>query len=125
MGNQYRFEKWSQPHAPNAAMLRNTLVTEGYRVFQWCDRPGAIYGMHKHAENQSHWIVSGSLELTIQSVGTVLLEAGDRDYMPAETYHSARVIGEEPVLYLIGEKITMEKKPAKPKRRASKRKKPE
>ncbi len=66
--------------------------------------------VHTHSINigddQSHWIVSGQFELTIENFGTVLLEAGDRDFMPAETYHSARVIGEEPVIYLIGEKKT-------------------
>lgn len=122
MADQYRVEKWREPYTPNAAMLRHTLVIEGYRVYQWCDRPGMIYGMHKHGENQSHWIISGSLELTIQSVGSVVLEAGDRDFMPAETYHSARVIGDEPVLYLIGEKMVVEPVAAKPRRgRASKR----
>ena len=58
--------------------------------------------MHFHNEAQSHWIISGQLEITVQSVGTFLLKAGDRDFMPANTYHSARVIGEEPVMYLIG-----------------------
>ncbi len=125
MADQYRIKKWSEPHFPNAAMLRHLMVVEGYRVFQWCDRPGMMYGMHKHGEHQSHWIVSGSLEITIQSVGVVVLQAGDRDFMPAETYHSARVIGDEPVLYLIGEKIIVEEQPARPKRRASKKKETE
>ena len=30
---------------------------------------------------------------------------GDRDFMPAGTYHSARVAGDEPVMYLVGEKM--------------------
>ena len=100
----YRIERWSALHAPNSAMLRHILVTEGYRVFQWCDLPEAVYVNHKHAEDQSHWIISGALELTIERVGTVVLEAGDRDFMPALTYHSARVVGEEPVMYLVGVK---------------------
>ena len=101
---EYRVERWSEVHAPNAAMLRFTLEQEGYRVFQWCDQPESIYVQHKHAEDQSHWIVSGSLELTIEHYGKVVLEAGDRDFMAAETYHSARVIGDEPVVYLVGAK---------------------
>ena len=101
----YRIERWSALHAPNSAMLRHILVTEGYRVFQWCDLPEAVYVNHKHAEDQSHWIISGALELTIERVGTVVLEAGDRDFMPAGTYHSARVVSEEPVVYLVGEKL--------------------
>lgn len=101
----YRIEKWKEVHAPNAAMLRYILIREGYSVFQWSDLPDAVYANHKHDKDQSHWIISGALELTIEKVGTVVLEAGDRDFMPAGTYHSARVVSQEPVVYLIGEKI--------------------
>lgn len=101
----YRIERWRQDYAPNAAMLRHILVSEGYAVYQWCDRPAMLYANHKHGEDQSHWIISGALELTIENVGTFTLEAGDRDFMPARTYHSARVVSAEPVVYLIGEKV--------------------
>lgn len=103
--SNYRIERWTQFDEPNAAMLRLSLVREGYRVFQWADRAEMVYGTHKHDEDQSHWIISGALELTVEKVGTFTLEAGDRDFMPAGTYHSARVVSEEPVVYLIGEKI--------------------
>ena len=99
-----RIEKWKEVYALNAAMLRYTLVREGYRVFQWSDLPDAIFVIHKHAEDQSHWIISGSLEITVGGESYVL-EAGDRDFLPAETYHSARVVSEESVVYLVGEKI--------------------
>lgn len=102
---QYRIEKWGEFHSPNAAMLRLILVQEGYRVYQWCDQPERVYAKHKHGEDQTHWIISGKLELEVERVGTFILEAGDRDFMPANIYHSARVIGDEPVVYLIGEKI--------------------
>lgn len=105
MQNNYRIEKWKEFYAPNPAMLRHILVSEGYRVFQWCDRPNMMYAKHKHGEDQSHWIISGSLELTIENVGTFKLEAGDRDFMPAHIYHSAQVVSEEPVVYLVGEKV--------------------
>jgi quercetin dioxygenase-like cupin family protein len=101
----YRIEKWTQMTAPNPAMLRYILVSEGYQVFQWCDQPNAVYGDHKHDKDQSHWIISGALELTVERVGTFILEAGDRDFMPANTYHSARVVSEESVMYLVGEKL--------------------
>jgi len=101
----YRVERWSQLHAPNSAMLRYILVSEGFRVFQWSDMPEAVYVNHKHDTDQSHRIVSGAMELTIERVGTVVINAGDRDFMPAGTYHSARVVSEEPVVYLVGEKI--------------------
>lgn len=115
MADSYRIEKWSEPMAPNAAMLRMRMEQSGYRVFQWSDRPGAFYGMHKHPEAQSHWVISGSLEITLRT-GSYRLEAGDRDYMPAETYHTARVAGDEPVLYLVGELLPPKKKRGRPKK---------
>jgi mannose-6-phosphate isomerase-like protein (cupin superfamily) len=104
MPGSYRTEKWQEIFAPNPAMLRHQMTVEGYDVFQWSDQPGVEYGSHMHGEEQSHWIISGSLELSVQGIGTFVLEAGDRDFMPAGTYHSARVLGEEPVMYLIGAK---------------------
>jgi quercetin dioxygenase-like cupin family protein len=101
----HRIERWKEIYEPNPAMLRHILVREGYKVSQWCDRPNMMYANHKHGEDQTHWIISGALELTIENVGTFTLEAGDRDFMSANTYHSAQVIGEEPVVYLVGEKI--------------------
>jgi len=104
MPGGYRVEKWQQVFAPNPAMLRHSMTADGYQVFQWCDEPGTEYGNHMHSEDQSHWIISGSLELTVERSGVYLLEAGDRDFMPAGTYHSARVVSNEPVMYLVGAK---------------------
>lgn len=121
MPGGYRVEKWTAFHTPNSAMLRHQLVVEGYDVFQWSDQPGMVYGLHKHDRAQSHWVISGSLELSVQDFGDFVLEAGDRDFMPAGTYHSARVVSDEPVLYLIGEMRApiVDEKPAVKKRRSA------
>jgi mannose-6-phosphate isomerase-like protein (cupin superfamily) len=100
--------RWRVVYAPNPAVLRLKLGIEGYRIFHWVDRPGIIYGIHKHEEDQTHWIVSGELEIVLKDGGNYILKAGDRDYLPANTLHSARVLGEEPVSYLVGEKIKIE-----------------
>lgn len=100
----YRVEKWTSDQAPNAAMLRYILTAEGYSVLQWGDSPGSAFPTHSHGNDQTHWIISGALEMTVERFGTVTLEPGDRDFMPAGTYHSARVIGGEHVIYLVGEK---------------------
>ena len=96
-------ERWSETSPPNPTKLRVRLQEEGYSVFQWSDAPGTKYGPHAHAEDQSHWIVSGELELRV-GPETYTLSAGDRDYLPANTIHSAFVPGREPVVYLIGAK---------------------
>ena len=54
-----------------------------------------------HPEDQSHWIISGALQLTVGGE-TYTLRAGDRDFLPANTTHSAYVSGSETVRYLIG-----------------------
>jgi quercetin dioxygenase-like cupin family protein len=96
-------EKWSEQTPPSAQELKERLVSEGYSVFQWSDAPGTKYGPHAHGEDQSHWILSGELELRV-GYETYRLRAGDRDFLPANTMHSAFVPGNEPVTYLIGAK---------------------
>ena len=96
-------ERWSEPTPPDAQALRKRLESEGYSTFQWSDAPGTKYGPHAHGEDQSHWVVSGELELRIGHE-TYTLRAGDRDFLPANTIHSAFVPGRAPVVYLIGAK---------------------
>jgi mannose-6-phosphate isomerase-like protein (cupin superfamily) len=98
-----RVERWNSVEAPNARELRERLEDEGYRVFEWIDAPGTVYDLHVHAEDQSHWIISGELELSIGDE-QYTLRAGDRDYLPAYTRHTAAVRGDEAVIYLIGAK---------------------
>lgn len=94
-------ERWSEESPPEPAELKSRMLDEGYSVFQWSDAPGTKYGPHAHAEDQSHWIVTGELELSVGHE-KYTLRAGDRDFLPANTMHSASVPGLEPVVYLIG-----------------------
>lgn len=96
-------ERWTGDGRPDGRELRRRLEQEGYGVFEWSDPPGRTYAAHSHGEDQSHWILSGSLALTVDGTEYVL-GPGDRDSMPAGTVHSARVVGDTPVVYLIGAK---------------------
>ena len=98
-----KVERWVEPSSPKPEELKSRLRNEGYSVFQWSDAPGTKYGPHSHAEDQSHWILSGELELRVGDE-TYTLRAGDRDFLPANTVHSAFVPGNKPVVYLIGAK---------------------
>jgi quercetin dioxygenase-like cupin family protein len=98
-----RVERWSGAGPPDKETLRRQLESEGYSVFEWTDAPGTSYGPHSHAEDQSHWIVRGALTLRV-GWEEYTLRAGDRDYLPANTEHSAVVPRDESVLYLIGAK---------------------
>lgn len=112
MKNDYRVERWSGNFLPDSAKLKQIMQAEGFSVFEWTDGANAVYANHEHFvyanhehfEDQSHWIISGELELTVENVGTFVLKSGDRDFMPANTVHSARVLGVNPVTYLIGAK---------------------
>jgi quercetin dioxygenase-like cupin family protein len=96
-------ERWTETALPDPSELRRLLEAEGYSVFQWSDASGTKYGPHAHEEDQSHWILKGELELRVGHE-TYTLRAGDRDFLPANTIHSAFVPGDKPVTYLIGAK---------------------
>jgi quercetin dioxygenase-like cupin family protein len=98
-----RVERWSGPGVPDEKTLRTRLEAEGYSVYAWTDGRGAVYPPHTHGDDQSHCIVRGALALTVDGEEYVL-RAGDRDWLPAGTVHAARVVGGEPVTYLIGSK---------------------
>ena len=71
-----RVERWNKSDKPIAQALRRRLESEGYSVFEWITVDAKSY----------------------------TLRAGDRDFLPANTAHSAFVPGNEPVRYLIGAK---------------------
>ena len=101
---EYRVERFSGDAPPDSIELSRQMEAEGYDVFEWVDGPQTVYDPHQHSEDQSHWIITGELELVVDGVGTVVLNTGDRDFMPAGTRHSARVLGGREVRYLIGVK---------------------
>ncbi len=93
-----KVERWSEATPAEERDLRQRLQREGYSVFQWSDTPGTTYAAHSHPEDQSHWILSGELELTVEGE-TYTLRRGDRDFLPANTTHSAFVPGDKRVTY--------------------------
>jgi quercetin dioxygenase-like cupin family protein len=98
-----RVAEWKRAEAPARASLQAELEAEGYSVYVWTDGPGTTYPPHTHGDDQSHWIVSGAMALTVDGTEYVL-RAGDRDWLPAGMVHSARVVGASPVTYLVGAK---------------------
>jgi quercetin dioxygenase-like cupin family protein len=94
--------RWEGTRPPRESELRAELETEGYSVYAWTDGAGATYPPHAHDEDQSHWVLRGSLALTVAGEEYVL-GPGDRDWLSAGTVHSARVV-DGPVTYLIASK---------------------
>jgi len=100
-GMNLEIERWTESDPPQVDDLRKRMEEQGYTVFEWQDAAGTSYGLHSHPEDQSHWIISGALTLRV-GWEEYTLHAGDRDYLPANTEHSAAVSGDDPVTYLIG-----------------------
>jgi quercetin dioxygenase-like cupin family protein len=98
-----KIQRWEHDAAPDEKTLRATLEREGYSVYAWTDRRGASYPPHRHDDDQSHWVLRGALALTVGGQ-EYILRAGDRDWLPANTLHAARVVGDEAVTYLIASK---------------------
>lgn len=83
--------------------MRRQMEAEGYVVSEHCEAPGTVHAPHDHSGDQSLWIISGSAQLRVGDEQYVL-NAGDRDFLPAHTEHSAVATGEEMVVYLNGVK---------------------
>ena len=96
-------QRWERRTQPDEASLRAELEAEGYSVYAWTDGPGATYPAHTHDDDQSHWVLRGAIALNVAGEEYVL-QAGDRDWLAAGTVHSARVVGGQPVTYLVGSK---------------------
>jgi quercetin dioxygenase-like cupin family protein len=118
MGNS-RVERWKEFNQPSPAVLRLRLGNEGYRVSHWADRVGTVYAIHKNKEEKSHWVISGALQVTFENGETYTLKAGDRDFIAAQIWYRAQAVGDEPLNYLVGEKIkaeTTKRKRGRPKK---------
>jgi quercetin dioxygenase-like cupin family protein len=98
-----KVQRWQGSAPPDPAALREALEAEGYSVYAWTDGPGTTYPPHTHDDDQSHCVVRGAIALTVGG-DEYVLRAGDRDWLPAGTAHSARVVGDGAVTYWIASK---------------------
>ena len=77
------------------------ILEEGYRPVPWTDRPGVSYEPHRHEDDETLYIVSGSMDFTDLETGkTHELQSGDKLFLPANTLHSART--QKGVSYIMG-----------------------
>lgn len=116
---EFQVRRWTGFNVPSPAVLVYHLGAEGYLVKHWVGQPGIAYAWRKCRTDRSHWVVSGDLEIIHEKGESYILKAGDRDFIPVNSWYMARVVGEAPVSYLVGEKIEAEK----PKRKRGRPKK--
>lgn len=94
--------RWSERHdeeAPDAEELRAELEERGYTVSRHVYRPGTYFDEHSHAHDKIDAVVSGRFRMTAGGEEAVL-EAGDWAEISAGTTHTAKVVGDEPVVSL-------------------------
>ncbi len=83
--------------------VKAELEGQGYRCFAWSDSPGTVYPPHTHPHDEVLCVLQGAMEMEVAGQKRVL-RPGDRLELPRNTVHSARVLGDEPVEYLIAQR---------------------
>ena len=92
--------RWSE-ECPDADALKQQLTSEGFDAYQWTGRPRGAYLDYIHAQDEVVCVLSGTADVKVADEhGSV--EPGDRMDVPANTYHSITVTGEDPLVVLTG-----------------------
>jgi quercetin dioxygenase-like cupin family protein len=91
--------RWVKTKKPTLEELKKNLDEKGIESELYSDRPGTKYGRHKHPFDDFVLIVQGKMKI-VTDTGEWTLKPGDRLDIPANTIHSAEIIGKEEVKYL-------------------------
>jgi hypothetical protein len=77
---------------PPTEALVARLATEGLDAHAWGNGPGDRYGVHEHGYDKVLVAAAGSITFSLPGLGrSVVLAAGDRLDLPADTAHGALV----------------------------------
>lgn len=96
-----QIEHWNETRdgALSEANMRRKLEDRGYSVSKYVYPPGTYFPDHDHGVDKIDGVLSGRFRMSM-SAASVVLEAGDLLVVPKHTFHSAEVVGEEPVVSL-------------------------
>jgi quercetin dioxygenase-like cupin family protein len=81
------------------AAMRTKLEGLGYHVSRYVYPPGTVFPDHAHQEDKIDGVLSGEFEMQMAGQ-TVVLTAGDMLAVPRGIIHSAKVVGNRPVVSL-------------------------
>lgn len=77
------------------------IMKDGYWPVSWIDKPGGRYEPHRHRDDETLYLVEGSLRFHDLKTGdTHRLKPGDKLLLPALTPHSVRT--QEGATYIMG-----------------------
>jgi mannose-6-phosphate isomerase-like protein (cupin superfamily) len=83
---------WDLPGSPTEALIREKYVANGLHPYKWSNGPHDVYSTHTHDYNKIIYVVEGSILFGLPDENReVLLSAGDRLDLPANTAHNATV----------------------------------
>ena len=91
--------RWTKTKKPTLEELRKGLRNEGLECELYSDKPKVKYGRHKHDFDDFIVIVTGKMKLATDTQFWIL-KPGDRLNLPANTYHTAEMLGTQEVHYL-------------------------
>lgn len=77
--------------------LVELLENEGYCCTRYTYPEGTYFVEHSHAVDKVEAVLKGRLRINLYGE-SVILAAGDYIYIPANTIHTAEVIGDAPVI---------------------------
>ena len=91
---------WVDSAPPTESALMQLCAEEGLTPYQWSNGPYDVYSAHKHSYDKVIYVVRGSITFGLPEEGQkLLLKAGDRFDLPANTVHDA-VVGPQGVVCL-------------------------
>ena len=101
-----QLERWENARAgePSESALRSELERRGFTVSRQVYPPGSAFPPHTHDVDKIEAVLSGRFEMAAGGEEFVL-EAGDRLAVPRGTEHTAKVLGDEPVVSLDAVKL--------------------
>ncbi len=95
-----RVTPWSASEPPTEPILLRLMSEEKLSAYSWSNAPGDVYSAHSHSYNKVIYVVRGSITFGLpQQDRKLLLKAGDRLNLPAETVHDA-LVGDDGVTCL-------------------------
>jgi len=91
---------WPDSTAPTESKLMQLCTEEGLSPYQWSNGPHDVYSAHQHSYDKVIYVVRGSITFGLpEEERQILLKAGDRLDLPANTVHDA-VVGPQGVVCL-------------------------
>jgi quercetin dioxygenase-like cupin family protein len=95
--------RWQAPIVPNKSQIEALYKAEGLTATEEFFNPDSLVADHRHPFDEVRTVVSGEMVFDIAG-NKLLLRAGDRIVIPANTKHSFKAQGQEPCVCLYASK---------------------